>query len=115
MANVFVRSYPLDYSRSCVDNQIIKLNGCLEMQKKYLLFDMCKFEMAMMNELKSAYPDRCRLEQQCIVIIGFVRNHSDSILDMPCYIMLINIVALDMLKSKLNPGKQIEMEITLQN
>ncbi|XP_075676610.1 uncharacterized protein LOC113790088 isoform X2 [Dermatophagoides pteronyssinus] len=103
MSNVFVRSYPLDYSHSCVDNNIKRMNGCLELQKKYLLFDMSKFEMAMMNELKSAYPDRYRLEQQCIIIIGFVRDHPDSILDMPCYVMLINIVALDMLKSKLNP------------
>ncbi|XP_075591584.1 uncharacterized protein LOC124491911 isoform X2 [Dermatophagoides farinae] len=103
MANVYVRSYPLDYSHSCVDNNVIRMNGLLELQKRYILFDMCKFEMAMMNELKSAYPDRSRLEQQCIVIIGFVRDNPDSILDMPCYVMLINIVALDMLKSKLNP------------
>lgn len=108
-SRVFVKSYPLDYSRSCVDNNVIRANGSLEQQKKYVLFDMGKFELAIMEELKCAYPDRSKLEQQCITVIGFVRDNVNSILDMPIYLMIINIVALDMLKSKLNPGRTLNV------
>ena len=57
----------------------------------------------MSRELKRAYPDRRKLECQCICAIAFVKNEVDM-LDSPCWIMLINIVAMDMLKSKIPPG-----------
>lgn len=95
----------MDFSESVVSNPVIKCKGSLEVAKPYVIFDMTKFETAMARELQSAYPDRRRLEQQCIVVVAFVRNHPSSILDLPIYVMFINIVALDLLKSKLNPGK----------
>ena len=42
---------------------------------------------------------------QCISAVAFVKNESD-ILEQPCWVMLINIVAMDMLKSKIPPGMQ---------
>lgn len=86
---------------------MIRAGGALDCQKQYILFDMGKFEKAILRELKSAYPDRRKLEAQCIVVVAFVRDNPNSILDLPIYVMIINIVALDLLKSKLNPGKQI--------
>ena len=41
---------------------------------------------------------------QCISAVAFVKNETD-ILEQPCWVMLINIVAMDMLKSKIPPGK----------
>ena len=35
--------------------------------------------------------------------MAFVKNEGE-ILDSPCWIMLINVVAMDMLKSKMPPG-----------
>lgn len=87
---------------------MIRTGGNLSPQKQYILFDMAKFEKAILKELKCAYPDRSKLEQQCIVVIAFVRDNPNSILDLPIYVMIINIVALDLLKSKLNPGKYVK-------
>jgi hypothetical protein len=53
--------------------------------------------------MKRGYPDRRRLETQCISAVAFVRNETE-LLDSPCWIMLINVVAMDMLKSKMPPG-----------
>lgn len=36
--------------------------------------------------------------------MAFVKNETD-ILEQPCWVMLINIVAMDMLKSKIPPGE----------
>ena len=41
---------------------------------------------------------------QCISAVAFVKNETD-ILEQPCWVMLINIVAMDMLKSKIPPGQ----------
>ncbi|UXI18674.1 hypothetical protein NH340_JMT04617 [Sarcoptes scabiei] len=105
-SNIYVHSYPIDYSQSCVDDYVIEADGRLEANRKYLIFDMSKYEASVINEMRNAYPNRGKLQQQSIVIISFVRNHINSILEMPIYIMLINIVALDMLKSKLSPGTE---------
>ena len=68
---------------------------------------MKKFQQNVTRELKRGYPDRRRLECQCISAVAFVRSSSSSedLLDSPCWIMLINVVAMDMLKSKMPPVK----------
>merc|ERR1711994_183421 len=91
---------------NAISSDILKLpaNGCLEAEKPVKLFDMKKFQQNVSREMRRAYPDRRKLECQCISAIAFVRNEAD-ILDSPCWIMLINIVAMDMLKSKMPPSK----------
>lgn len=71
------------------------------------LFDMKKFQQNVARELKRGYPDRRRLECQCISAVGFVKNEGD-LLELPCWIMLINVVAMDMLKSKMPPGMRLQ-------
>ena len=78
-------------------------NGQLEPERPVKLFDMRKFQQNVGRELKRAYPDRRRLECQCISAVAFVRS-GEELLDSPCWIMLINVVAMDMLKSKMPPG-----------
>ena len=58
----------------------------------------------MSRELKRAYPDRRKLEWQCLSALVFVKHEAD-LLDCPQWVMLINMVAMDLLKSKLPPGK----------
>lgn len=65
----------------------------------FQLFDMKKFAASISSEILKVYPDRKKLETQCISAIAFVKDNSE-VLDCPCWVMLINIVALDMLKSK---------------
>jgi hypothetical protein len=70
----------------------------------FQLFDMKKFQSNVNRELRRAYPDRRRLETQCLSAIGFVKSESE-LLDCPIWILVINVVAMDMLKSKLPPGE----------
>ena len=68
------------------------------------IFDMKKFQANVNRELSRSYPDRRRLETQCLSIISFVKTENE-ILECPIWIMIVNVVAMDMLKSKLPPGK----------
>ena len=100
-SNVYVKNTTEENS---IANDILKVpNGALEQDKPCKLFDMKKFEQNISREMKRSYPDRRRLEYQCISAIAFVRNEG-NILECPCWIMLINVVAMDMLKSKMPPG-----------
>ena len=102
-ANIYVKMTSED---NAISSEILKLpNGGLEAEKPVKLFDMKKFQQNVSREMKRSYPDRRKLECQCISAIAFVRNEQE-ILDSPCWIMLINIVAMDMLKSKMPPSKQ---------
>jgi hypothetical protein len=65
---------------------------------------MKKFQSNVNRELSRSYPDRRRLETQCLSIISFVKSEND-ILECPIWVMIVNVVAMDMLKSKLPPGK----------
>ncbi|XP_054157596.1 uncharacterized protein LOC128955942 [Oppia nitens] len=101
--NVYVKGWTRDNDLdTSVSADIIKANGLLEIQKSVKLFDMKKFQTNVCRELKNAYPDRRKLEDQCICCIAFVKDATD-LLEVPVWVMIINIVALDMLKSKLPP------------
>lgn len=85
-----------------LDHEIIKLqNGLLEYEKPFKLFDMKKFQQNVNRELKRQYPDRRKLERQCISVISF--GSSSDILDCPIWILCINVVAMEMLRSKIPP------------
>jgi hypothetical protein len=75
----------------------------------FQLFDMKKFQANVSRELRRAYPDRRRLECQCISNIAFVKGEQD-VLDCPVWVMIINVVAMDMLKAKLPPGKSYQLK-----
>lgn len=110
-ANVFVK---ISDGENAVSNEIVKLpSGTLELDKPVKLFDMKKFQQNVAKELKRAYPDRRKLECQCISAVAFVKNETD-ILEQPCWVMLINIVAMDMLKSKIPPVKN-ERPVDIRN
>lgn len=84
-----------------MSNDIIKLpHGLLEPEKPFKLFDMKKFQQNVNREMKRAYPDRLKLECQCISTIAFAKNEPE-LLDSPIWVMLINVVALEMLKAKM--------------
>lgn len=69
------------------------------------LFDMNKFQTNLARETRRAYPDRRRLETQCLSAIVFVLSEND-VLQSPIWILIVNVVGLDMLKSKLPPGNK---------
>jgi len=84
-----------------VSNDILKLpGGLLEHEKPFKLFDMKKFQQNVNRELKRPYPERAKLESQCISTLALVRGEAE-VLDCPIWLMLINVVALEMLKAKM--------------
>lgn len=97
-SNIYVKN---TMEENAVSNDILKLpNGLLEFEKPFKLFDMKKFQQNVNRELKRQYPERLKLETQCISTIALVKNEQE-VLDSPIWIMLINVVALEMLKAKL--------------
>jgi len=96
--DVFVRGW--DRENNSMSKDIIDLGGELEFEKSVKLFDMKKFQASVARELRSVYPDRKKLESQCICAIAFVRD-SDDLLNFCSWVLLINVVALDLLKSRI--------------
>ncbi|RWS14380.1 uncharacterized protein B4U79_15969 [Dinothrombium tinctorium] len=88
---------------NCIAEEVIYAKGKLELEKTVKIFDMQKFQRNIAHELKDAYPDRRKLERQCITAISFAKNTCD-LLETPVWIMIINIVALEVLKSKMQPN-----------
>ncbi|XP_050293702.1 myb-like protein Q [Anthonomus grandis grandis] len=99
-SNVFIRRTTLD-EESAISSEIMKLpQGALEPNKAFTLFDMKKFQTNVHNELKRAYPNRRRLENQCLSAIAFVKNETEMLKN-PIWMIIINMVAIDMLKSQI--------------
>lgn len=98
--DVFIRGW--SKKNNSLSSEIIQLNGELELDKSVTLFDMNKFQATVNRHLSSPYSNRRELENQCICAIVFVKD-SDSLLDTSSWILLINIVALDLLKSRFPP------------
>ncbi|XP_022257495.1 uncharacterized protein LOC111089380 [Limulus polyphemus] len=96
--NVYAKE--IENGETSVSSEVIKNNGQLEADKAVKLFDMKKFQNNVSREIRRAYPDRRKLESQCISIVALVKD-CVNLLDCPCWVMIINVVALDMLKSKL--------------
>ncbi|ODM97844.1 Dwarfin sma-2 [Orchesella cincta] len=96
------------YVKACaeenaISNDVSKLsNGALEMDKPLKLFDMKKFASNVSRELRRAYPDRRKLEIECVTAVSFVKQEN-QLLDCPCWIMILNLVAMDMLKARIPP------------
>ncbi|EEB17140.1 conserved hypothetical protein [Pediculus humanus corporis] len=102
---IFIKNTsPNGTDETSIGSDVLKSGGnnSLEPDKPYKLFDMTKFQQNVTRELQRAYPDRRRLECQCLSTIVFVKNEKE-ILNCPVWVMIINVVALDMLKSKLPP------------
>lgn len=119
--SIWVKDWPGSSMNNIASNQSSggSLNeNCFirELEKSdvsYKLFDMRKFRLQL--EKKRLKNDPNFLDwRQCVSIISFVRNNndeshkpssssapSDLLLEDPCWIMLINIIAIDMLKNSI--------------
>ncbi|CAD7077099.1 unnamed protein product [Hermetia illucens] len=76
-------------------------NHALQVGKSGKLFDIKKFNLNINRELGRSYPDRRRLERQCLSAVALVKS-SDNLLNCPLWILVINVVAIDMLKNKMS-------------
>ncbi|XP_026676762.1 uncharacterized protein LOC103505685 [Diaphorina citri] len=111
--NVYVKTTSTGEETS-IGADVLKLPNCaLESEKPVKLFDMKKFQQNVSRELQRAYPDRRRLECQCLSAVAFVKSEPD-LLDCPIWILIINVVAMDMLKSKLPPEPAVDFSILVE-
>lgn len=107
-------SSPNGKDENSISADILKLPGhALDADKVMKLFDMKKFQSNVNRELRQAYPDRRRLELQCLSAVAFVKSEAD-ILDCPVWVLIVNVVAMDLLKSKL-PPRELIFNDCLQN
>lgn len=110
--NIYIKNI---IEETAVSNDILKLPmGLLELDHTLKLFDMKKFKQNVNRELKRQQPDRVKLETQCISTLAFVKNEGE-VLDSPIWIMVINIVALEMLSSHIPKQNGMVLEIIFNN
>ncbi|XP_054740166.1 uncharacterized protein LOC129245798 [Anastrepha obliqua] len=111
-SNVYIKSTASSSNEeTSIGADILKLpNQALESEKIVKLFDMKKFQSNVNRELRRAYPDRRRLETQCLSVLAFVKSEND-ILECPIWVLIVNVVAMDMLKSKLPPVQRPVVDI----
>lgn len=83
--------------KTCLGREIIENGGIINSKCK--LFDMSKFHENIFKEMNSSYPDIEALKLQSIVTITF-NYKGDFVLESPLSLLIINIVALDILKSR---------------
>ena len=105
-SNVYVKNIRvqgMNSQTSCVGKEIVEAKGRLEYNKAMKLFDISIFKNNIAQELRETYPERRKLEAQCISCITFVKDVNE-LLDNCSWIMIINIVALEMIKLKFNPN-----------
>lgn len=101
-SNVYVKTID---DENAISAEVLRLpNQALELERPIKAFDIRKFEANIEKESRKLYPNRVKLEAQCILPIAFSKN-APQLLQCPSWVMIINIVALDMLKSKLPPAR----------
>lgn len=86
--------------QSSSDGQFLSTSVTLEYNKPFKIFDMSKFKKILERESLRPCPNRRRLQSQCISVISFVVSDK-KMLNLPSWIMIINIVAIDLLKSEI--------------
>ncbi|XP_013418100.1 myosin-IIIb isoform X2 [Lingula anatina] len=93
--DVIVKGYN-DPSSCSVSADVIRNMGRLPAEKTIKVFDMGEFKSLIALELRNRHPNLERLRTNCIVALSFVRNTLDD-MDTPCWIIIINYVALNAL------------------
>jgi len=77
----------------------------LELEKPQILFDMRKYQHTISKEMRKVKPDWGKVRRKAICSISFV-DQENLFLDQPVWLLIINIVALDFLRSKIGSTKE---------
>jgi len=99
-ANVFCKFID---NENAISSEVLRLpNQGLEQEVPIKAFDIRKFEENIEREMDETYPNRAKLEAQCILPLAFAKTTS-QLLSCPSWVMIINIVGLELLKTKMAP------------
>ncbi|KAH0553907.1 uncharacterized protein LOC123262655 [Cotesia glomerata] len=112
-SNVYIKTtHP---EENAVGAEILRNSqGALEFEKPGKLFDMAKYEQNLERETRRSYPDRRRLEKQCLSAIVFVRTEAE-LLKCPVWVLIVNVVGLELLKSKLPILPALKRSVDIKN
>jgi len=80
----------------------------LEHDKPHKLFDMRKFQHNIAKEMRKENSDWDKVRQQAISSLAFVSSCTE-VLDQPVWALVINIVALDLLRSRLDSVDKVAL------
>ncbi|KHJ43436.1 MH2 domain protein [Trichuris suis] len=83
----------------CLSADVVNAKGRLDIQRVVKIFDMRAFKEAIDVELSLPNPDEQKLLYKSAIRISLVKEESHP-LKTPCWLMLINIVAVDVLTSR---------------
>ena len=95
--NIFISK--LKQLQSSLSDVVVKCPyGLLQQDKTYKLFDMNKFQNNLSQELLSEDTDWNKLEEKAVSVFSFAR-FTENILDAPVWVIVVNIVALHVVKT----------------
>jgi len=80
----------------------------LGLETPHKLFDMRKFQHTISRELRRDEPDWRKVRQQAICSLSFVQG-CVAVIDQPVWVLVINIVALDLLRSRLDSINKVTL------
>lgn len=109
-SNVYVHSTSkLSNEETVIGADILQLpQQAINIGTSAKLFDMRKFTTNINREFSRTAPECNRLERQCLSAISVVKS-SNNLIHSPLWILVINIVAIDMLKSRMTTiGRNID-------
>ncbi|XP_004520685.1 uncharacterized protein LOC101449564 [Ceratitis capitata] len=100
-SNVFVHNTSMANEETVIGGDILQMpNMGLTAGTSAKLFDMRKYTTNINREFSRSYPESRRLERQCLSAISLVKSNN-NLINNPLWILVINIVAIDMLKNRL--------------
>lgn len=78
-------------------------SSLLELERVVRVFNMEKFKQIVDRESRRPYPNRLLLRNMCISVVSFVLDDK-KLLNLPSWIIVINMVAIDLLSRKIGLG-----------
>uniref|UniRef100_A0A915PTN1 MH2 domain-containing protein n=1 Tax=Setaria digitata TaxID=48799 RepID=A0A915PTN1_9BILA len=111
LAPVIVQGWNEPTSK-CISEQLItqkgrlktikdRLKGITDQQRIEKIFDMRLFNLAIERELNEPEPNTPELLLKTCIRVSLVKDAATNALKTPCWFMIINLVALDVLRTKL--------------
>ncbi|XP_037950736.1 uncharacterized protein LOC119681571 [Teleopsis dalmanni] len=100
-SSVFVHNTSMANEETVIGADILQMpNMALTAGTSAKLFDMRKYTTNINREFSRTYPESSRLERQCLSAVSLVKSNN-NIINSPLWILVINVVAIDMLKNRL--------------
>ncbi|XP_017147378.1 uncharacterized protein LOC108159014 [Drosophila miranda] len=100
-SNIFVNNSSSGNEETVIGGDIMQMpQMSLSGGTSAKLFDMKKFQTNINREFARTYPERGRLERQCLSAVSLVKSNN-NLINTPVWILVVNVVAMDMLRSRL--------------